>query len=112
MKKIKMKKLLSLLLIFTMCMGVVACGSSNSGVSETDAIVAAKDAVKARLKAPSTAKFCSYSDFDVSHSGDTWTVEGWVDAQNGFGATIRSKFRVVVKMTNSSSYTLISCTIN
>lgn len=47
--------------------------------------------VATRLKSPSTAEF---SGVRVMHkkSDDTWTVEGNVDSQNGFGATVRSRF--------------------
>lgn len=47
--------------------------------------------VESRLKSPSTAQF---SDVRAMHdeAADTWTVEGNVDSQNGFGATVRSHF--------------------
>src|SRR5262245_38063453 len=50
---------------------------------------ACEDAVKDQLKAPSTAKFTNerYTDSDPS-----WLVTGDVDAQNSFGAMIRSHF--------------------
>lgn len=55
-----------------------------------------QEAVKAALKAPSTAKFPSavfgQDDWRLWKKGDMVTVQSWVDAQNSFGAMIRSKF--------------------
>ena len=56
--------------------------------------VAAKDAVSARLKAPSTAKFDIKK---VIRYDNSVTVRGTVDAQNGFGAMVRGMFFVKIK---------------
>lgn len=40
-----------------------------------------------KLKAPASARF---GGVDTSRDDDTWTVTGWVDAENGFGANLRS----------------------
>lgn len=45
------------------------------------------------LKAPSTAEFSAVT---VSSDGSRYTVRGKVDAQNSFGAQIRSDFSCVV----------------
>lgn len=44
--------------------------------------------IEPRLKAPSTAKFQNYNEFSW-HNGN---VSGYVDAQNSFGAQIRTTF--------------------
>lgn len=62
----------------------------------------AKDEVEKRLKAPSTAKFCKEYEAEILRDGNTWTVEGWVDAENSFGAMLRNKF--VVKLTYIAEY--------
>ena len=68
----------------------------------------AKWAVKQRLRSPSTADFGGsvFSDpFQnpfkcVARGGNgMYTVNGYVDAQNGFGATVRTRFTVVLKTT-------------
>ena len=47
-----------------------------------------------QLKAPSTATFCKYSDCDFTIYDDgTIAIEGWVDAQNSYGAMLRTHFR-------------------
>lgn len=59
------------------------------------AITAAKILVKEKLKSPSTAKFpASSSEYLAQKAEDEniWVVSGYVDAKNGFGATIRTKW--------------------
>jgi hypothetical protein len=65
--------------------------------------------VKAHLKAPATAEFPScygsginaYS-IQANPAWDTFTVEGYVDAQNGFGAKIRTGFEATMSRTGPS----------
>jgi hypothetical protein len=52
------------------------------------AIARCKAAVLSRLKAPGTARFVSGS----YHPGQTWAVVGEVDAQNTYGALVRSTY--------------------
>jgi hypothetical protein len=72
--------------------------SLNHGVKSTDsdnigAYVYAEQFVRSRLKAPSTAKFCGFSEANVmTLAGNSYQVTGWVDAQNGFGAMLRTNF--------------------
>ena len=56
--------------------------------------VACEDAVRERLKAPSTAKFPSALEAreGIVVSGDVATWNGWVDAENSFSAMIRTEF--------------------
>lgn len=69
--------------------GLLVLAGCGDGNPEGSAIVTCEDAVKARLKAPSSADF---------HSGATetkpgvWRVVGDVDAENSFGAKIRTGF--------------------
>lgn len=66
------------------------------------AYLAAKQAVKERLKAPATAEFCSYGDSVVKNpDGAIWIASGYVDAQNTFGAKLRSKW--IVKLVDRGS---------
>lgn len=83
--------------------------SSSSGSSSTtntarhsddDAFYCATLIVKDYLKAPSTAKFCKLSDATVTHLGNgEYMVTGWVDAENFYGAMIRSDFIVTYTAT-------------
>jgi hypothetical protein len=67
-------------------------GNGSSEPTKSDAYYFAREFVKKHLKAPSTAKFPSIRDNDVSISkyADTWTIKGYVDAENSFGAAIRN----------------------
>lgn len=64
-----------------------------------NACIAAERAIRDRLKAPSTAKFPGCWDYETRISRDEQTVWviGHVDAQNSFGAMIRSKFVVQMR---------------
>ena len=82
------------------------------GHDEFDAVVVAEKAVKNNLKSPSTAEFCSHKEYSITCSGDTWTVSGYVDAQNSFGATLRNDFTVKFTFENSERYTIDYCNIS
>jgi hypothetical protein len=60
------------------------------------AMGAAELIVKGRLKAPATARFTETSV--VRQSGDRYLVATTVDAENSFGAMIRSTYLVAVRI--------------
>lgn len=117
-----MKKLIALLIPLVLVCACISCISSSSGSSSSmedryghdkyDAIVIAEKVVKAKLKSPSTAKFCSSSSCTVSCSDNTWTVSGYVDAQNSFGGTVRNNYEVKFTFSSSSKYTVNVCSIS
>ncbi|PHM26168.1 DNA translocase FtsK [Xenorhabdus innexi] len=54
--------------------------------------------VSSHLKAPSTAKFASYYDIESYKPAECkFNFIGYVDAQNSFGATLRTKFNALVR---------------
>lgn len=77
--------------------------SSSSYVAkdrEMDAWVCAQDIVEANLKSPSSAKFCKYPEATITYCGDAdYMVVGWVDAENSYGAKIRTNFIVTLTLT-------------
>lgn len=76
----------------------------TSDDSRSDYILSAKTAVKQALKSPSTAEFCNYNDISVFTSDNNLVlVMGYVDAQNGFGAMIRSDFLVELAIGEAGS---------
>jgi hypothetical protein len=77
-----------------LCWGVSALNSDQPQDQGPDAEQACKDFVKDRLKAPAGADF---SGVDRTAAGSTYTVTGDVDAQNSFGAKLRSHFTCVVR---------------
>jgi hypothetical protein len=62
--------------------------------------------VKERLKSPSTAKFPSV-DFKYQNREDNvYYIDGYVDSQNSFGATIRTNFVGVIQQTGKDTWQL------
>lgn len=51
-----------------------------------------QERVQAGLKAPSTAEFPAYDEHAMSSSGALWVVKSYVDADNSFGAHIRTRY--------------------
>ena len=80
--------------------------SSLTDDEKAFAWTAALDVVTRNLKAPSTAKFpFSYHNEDIKKIGSSsYVVNSYVDAENSFGAKIRSFFTVKVKKTGANSY--------
>ena len=64
-------------------------GDESSGDQSAYVEVACRDWVKDRLKSPTSAKF---SGENTTQTGNTYVVRGSVDAQNSFGAMIRSDY--------------------
>lgn len=60
---------------------------------EKDAKYACKEGVQRTLKSSSTAKFPNYQDFFAKKLAEgTYEITGFVEAQNSFGAMIRTNF--------------------
>jgi hypothetical protein len=82
-------------------------GSESSQQEDSEmAYDMAKEFIRDQLKAPSTADF-AYLDRDVSIvtlGNGAFKVSGWVDAQNSFGAKIRSKWACTLKRTTRGSH--------
>lgn len=87
--------------------------SSNSSVSssgkstttkfnDTEIIVYVKYCVKQKLKVPSTAKFPSINEFKITEGNDGISVTGYVDAENSFGAKVRTEFLVLLDKTGNN----------
>lgn len=79
------------------------------GHDEFDAVVVAENIVESKLKSPSTAKFCKHKEYSITCSEDTWTVSGYVDAQNSFGATLRNNFTVKFTFTGQEKISIEYC---
>ncbi|MEM5769844.1 MAG: hypothetical protein AAGU32_16380 [Bacillota bacterium] len=62
----------------------------------TQAKLFAQAVLTLTLMAPSTAVFSDLNETAIAGSNGTYTVTGWVDAQNIFGAMMRSPFSISV----------------
>lgn len=82
--------------------GVATGGHSRYSYSEeieATTFALAEKAVKGELKAPSTAKFCKQSECDFESLGNNqYMMTGWVDAENSFGAMIRSDWLIIAEL--------------
>lgn len=59
------------------------------------------------LKAPSSAKWPVYSEFVVSDlGGKRFKVSSYVDAENSFGAMIRTRFSITLKYAGNNQWTM------
>jgi hypothetical protein len=83
-----------ILIIIVLCVVIGGCQSLFGGHSDSDSIVPAQEAVKDMLKSPSTADFCDNDTVSKDEDTEGYIVEGCVDAQNGFGATVRIDYTV------------------
>lgn len=92
-----------LLLAFVAVLVIAAAGGlayvllrpNASAATETAQITACREKVKAQLKAPATAQF-SNEAVTKQPTGELFEVNGAVDAQNGFGALLRQRYRCTV----------------
>lgn len=81
----------------TLAILLVTSQKSPEYTPEYLSYVMAKRVVSDKLKSPSTAKFQPYDESIVKTNGELYQVTLWVDAENSFGAKIRSKFIVMIK---------------
>jgi hypothetical protein len=76
-------------------------GGGNGRFDEATAMANIKLAVESRLKSPSSASF-PFLDIQFKANADgTYRLDSYVDAQNGFGATIRGQYTAVVDKNGS-----------
>ncbi|UQY33599.1 hypothetical protein K8U54_18020 [Pseudomonas fulva] len=92
-----MNKAAMMLLGLSMLAG---CGKAEFTCSETRAYGAAQRIIERHLKAPSTADFPSSNSSQVKVtevSKCKYRIQAYVDAQNAFGAKIRTPFSITVE---------------
>lgn len=54
-------------------------------------------AVKPFLKAPATASLCGNEELNITCDNDVYTIEGYVNSQNSYGAMIGTDFTVTAR---------------
>lgn len=91
----------------SLTLAVVGCAPAKSACdNDTMAYVMAQKFVKRELRSPSTARFPSFMDSGVSvrkMPECKFVVSGFVDAQNGFGATVRNDYTVEMSTAEGST---------
>lgn len=69
------------------------CAYTKLNVEEkTTCQIICEEQVKKLLKSPSTAQFCKYNEYKWSKENGIILAQGYVDAQNSFGAMLRSNY--------------------
>jgi hypothetical protein len=77
---------------------------NKEDINDSIARMCAKNYIEANLKAPSTADF-PWFDWQVKKTGENeYLVKSYVDAQNSFGAQIRTNFLCKVSVTNPAKF--------
>lgn len=74
---------------------VLGSNDGPSAPSSFEAELQCQDWLRDKLLAPSTAEF---SQTTTSGGPTSWTVTGVVDAENGFGATLRSSWTCSIRI--------------
>lgn len=95
----------SLLAIFL----ITACSSEPSNIA---ACTYAQIEIESKLKSPSSAEFpaCAYQSIEET-SPKNYKVESYVDAENSFGANIRTRYSCTVRFTDGSEY-YVNCSFD
>jgi hypothetical protein len=114
MLKINKKSIISIIIISIFVF--LALGSSDSddnsssGPDKLDAKIMAQQFLEERLKAPSTADYpWVETDKVVTElSNDKYRYQSYVDAENSFGAKVRTNFEIVVQYVGDDKWKLIS----
>jgi len=93
-------------LVLAATVGLLAgCGSS----AESRAIAACHESVESQLKSPSSAQWPSdgeHTAFETSRGH--WSVDGWVDAENSYGASLRMDWYCEVSRDDAGDWTVDS----
>lgn len=94
-KKLIVPIMLSFVLLLTACQPE---RGNQSVPNEASAWYAAQHFVRQLLKCPATADFGDqrWESCVVASGSNRYRVSGWVDAQNGFGALVRTTFTCIV----------------
>src|SRR5687768_1316046 len=85
------------LVVFAAVFALVLFGRLPSAPPDESAACAmSQQFVRQKLKAPATATFPAWSDDAcvVTHRNHIWVVRSYVDAQNDFGAMLRTPYTV------------------
>ena len=81
------KKIIIIVMVLILMFVITGCSGESKAISKTE------EFLQPQLKSPSSAKFPSNSDYEVTEISDNiYRVIGYVDSQNGFGAMVRTHF--------------------
>lgn len=103
-------------LILLIVWGVNKCsgGGSNKSskeASQNSAFQHCKQSIKKQLKAPKTADF-PFMDFKWRKEGNAYTITSYVNAENSFGAMLKSSWICTATHNGGSEYDINNWSIN
>ncbi|MCK5772013.1 hypothetical protein [Algiphilus sp.] len=94
-----------------LCSILVACGESEPWHERDNSVKAymvMQGYVERRLRSPSTADFPLINKVRVERLEEHhYRITGYVDAQNGFGATVRHEYRGMVQQGGDDLWRLV-----
>ena len=96
-------------LLMAGCLLLAAC-SADVGVG--DAYQACERAVETQLVSPGSADFSGALGSDISENGGSYTVIGYVDSENSFGASLRSDFTCQLRETGDNNLELVDLNVS
>ena len=76
-------------------------------LTDNEAAYAAQQFVEKQLKVPSSADFDALFKSKIARNGKNYTVVGYVESENSFGAKIRSRYVAVIKRNSTGGVSLI-----
>jgi hypothetical protein len=83
-------------LLVGLALPLTACGDHKP--DDYDAYAACENWVGEQLRAPSTADFSGHNGSKITETDNGYDISGYVDAQNGFGAQIRTDWSCSVAL--------------
>jgi len=83
-------------LLVGLALALTGCG--NHEPDDYDAYAACQNWVEQQLRAPSTADFSGHGDSQIVETANGYDIKGYVDAENGFGAKIRTDWSCSVAL--------------
>ncbi len=107
-------KIHGITIIAVLILSIIIAFFATGGFSDKnkDAWICAQIVVSDELKSPNTADFCNYTSAKITNTGgNRYIVKGYVDSENGFGATVRTHFTVTLTLT-SDGYRNAECTFD
>ena len=99
-----MRRTMTAVALAAALLGIAGCQPGSSNGDKLDAYVACQMEAEKYLSAPSTADFPTMSSLRVSQNGKTWTIGGYVDAENAYGGTVREFFTCEAVHVSGSRY--------
>jgi len=120
----KKKRTRDFLGALALVIGIIVCTSigmsvfsSNSGertpeptatMAEQDAFIMCLQFVRDRLKSPGSAEFPYSGEAQTSRNGDQFAIQSYVDSQNSFGASIRTRWTCTIRHIGNDNWKLIN----